>query len=442
LKEEFDDMLASRNPQKRLLSTRMGTGPMRRQLTVAIGLALLTGCHSKQTQTALYNFEPAPRPVIAMAGLSPSRAGRIGVDWVSSPILHMLAVVGDGENTRLALLNSEDGGDTFDKPVWVSEADKQVSSEGESSPAFVVTPNKIYAAWDESGELRFARSVTWGQSFEKPISIIVQAGKSFSGYPSMAIAPNGDLYATWIDSRDQKNDSYDNYSVYLAKSTDQGASFGKNIRVAEKICPCCRPTLAFGPNGEIMVFWRQVYPGSIRDMTVAVSSDGGNTFSEPQRVAQDNWKINGCPDSGAATARSGNRVYVAWLTEASPELNGVRMTWSDDAGKRWAPAVMVSQKILDANYPWFSATPDGRVLLVFQGRDPKKQNGWSGTGVYLVEIAADGKISEPMPVPGISSSAKRPSVTAGTDGRVYVTWNSEVNGQIAVFLSRARRSKP
>jgi len=34
-------------------------------------------------------------------------------------------------------------------------------------------------------------------------------------------------------------------------------------------------------------------------MTVAVSADTGQTFSAPKRVAEDNWKGNGCPDSGA-----------------------------------------------------------------------------------------------------------------------------------------------
>jgi len=399
--------------------------------------ALLTGCH--KDHKAGYTFETTPRAVLAQEGVAPSRSGRVGVDWVSSPTVRLLAVLGDGDNARLGLLNSEDGGDTFDKPIWVSEAGKDVSSSGESSEAFVSTPKELYAAWNQGDELWFARSITWGSSFEKPIKITDGPAKSFSGYPSLGVAPNGDLYAVWIDTRDQ-TDSEHNYAVYLARSTDHGATFGKNVRVAEKICPCCRPTLSFGSSGEVMVFWRHVYPGSIRDMTVAVSTDGGQTFSAPKKVAEDNWKLSGCPDSGAATAHVGNRVYVAWLTEASPDKAGVRMTWTDDGGKSWAPAIMASQQILDANYPWFSVTEDGRALLVFQGRDPQKQNGWSGTGVYLVEIAADGKISEPLGVPGIASSAKRPSVTAGMGGRVYITWNGEKDGAHAVFLSRARRT--
>ena len=408
-------------------------------LNLTVGM-LLIGCQKRSG--APYRFEPTPRPVLAQEGIGPSHSGRVGVGWVSSPTVHLLAVLGQDDSARLALLNSEDGGDTFEKPVWVSEAGSVVSSSGEGSEAFVATPKELYAAWNQGSELWFARSITWGSSFEKPIKITDSPAKSFSGYPSLGVAPNGDVYAVWIDTRDQAGDSAGNYAVYLARSTDHGATFAKNVRVAGKICPCCRPTLAFGQKGEVMVFWRHVYPGSIRDMTVATSNDDGATFSSPRKVAEDNWKINGCPDSGAATARVGNRVYVAWLTEASPDRGGVRMTWTEDGGQTWAPAIMASQNILDANYPWFSVAQDGRGLLVFQGRDPEKKNGWNGTGVYLVEIGVDGKLSQPVAIPGISESAKRPSVTAGMGGRVYITWNGEKDGQHAVFLTRARRESP
>jgi hypothetical protein len=187
-----------------------------------------------------------------------------------------------------------------------------------------------------------------------------------------------------------------------------------------------------------MVFWRQVYPGSIRDMTVAVSSDSGQTFSPPKRVAEDNWKINGCPDSGAATARSGNRVYVAWLTEASSEISGVRLTWSDDGGKSWAPALLGSKGVLDANFPALAAGGDGKVELVFQGRDSKQQAGWSNVGIFAVEIGKDGRLSQPLAIPGIPSSATRPAIASGSGGRLYVSWTGEDKSARAVFLSRGR----
>lgn len=381
-------------------------------------------------------FEPSPRPVITRSGISPSRNARVGVTNISSVTVHMLALLGEDTQTRVGLLNSENGGDSFGPPVWASEAGKDVTSGGENSPAFVVTPSQMYATWSEGSDLRFARSLTWGESFEKPIKFTDST--PFAGYPSLGVAPNGDVYAVWIDGRDQHGAGYDNYSIYLARSTNQGASFAKNVRVASGICPCCRPTLTFGPQGEVMVFWRHVYPGSIRDMSVAVSTDSGQTFSSPKRVAEDNWKINGCPDSGAAAARSGNRVYVAWLTEASRKVSGVRLTWSDDGGKTWAPAVIASQGVLDANFPALTSADDGKVDLAFQGRDPKQLAGWSNVGIYVLEISKDGRLSSPVAIPGIPSSATRPAVASGAGGRIYLAWTGMDQARQAVFFSRGR----
>jgi hypothetical protein len=67
----------------------------------------------------------------------------------------------------------------------------------------------------------------------------------------------------------------------LAKSQDGGQSFGKNLQVAANVCPCCRPRVETGNHGEVFVTWRHVFEGNIRDMVVATSRDGGQTFARP-----------------------------------------------------------------------------------------------------------------------------------------------------------------
>lgn len=386
--------------------------------------------------TASLKFEPGARSMSAVSGISPIRHPKLGVDPVSSNGVYMLAVLGDEDSSRLALLNSTDGGDSFGKPVWISDPGG-VNSHGENSPALIVTPDVMYAAWNQGGDIRLARSLTWGGFFQKPVRISDRPEKAFSGYVSIGVAPNGDVYAVWLDTR-ESTPTQDVYGIYLARSTDKGATFGKNIKVADHVCECCRPNVAFGPNNEVLVLFRNIYPGSIRDMTVAVTRDGGNTFSAPIRIAEDNWKLEGCPDSGIALARSGNRIYAAWFTEASPSVDGVRLTWSDDAGKTWAPAILASQNVLDANYPALSTADDGRVELIFQGRDPKKQAGWSTTSAFLVEINKDGRLSVPAEVPGAAPAVVRPTVVAGANGRVFTAWTSAIDGKNTVFLSRAR----
>ena len=128
----------------------------------------------------------------------------------------------------------------------------------------------------------------------------------------------------------------------------------------------------------------------------------------------------------------------AWLTGASPTLSGVRMTWTDDAGKTWAAPVLASQRVLDANYPAMSAAEDGRVEMVFQGRNPEKEKGWAPTTAFVVEIAKDGALSTPMEIPGIVSAASRPTVYATSNGRVFVGWTEMKEGKGTAKYSGGR----
>jgi hypothetical protein len=102
---------------------------------------------------------------------------------------------------------------------------------------------------------------------------------------------------------------------------------------------------------------------------------------------------------------------------------------------------MASGKTLDANHPALSVTPDGKVLMVFQGRDPVQKEGWSPLQAYLVEISETGKISVPVPVPGNQKAVTYPTVVAGSVGRVYIAWTEPGERSGHIILSRGRRGQ-
>jgi hypothetical protein len=175
-------------------------------------------------------------------------------------------------------------------------------------------------------------------------------------------------------------------------------------------------------------------------MAVATSRDGGKTFGEPVRAAHDKWKINGCPHAGASMVQKGNRLWMSWYSDGDGSNSGVRLAYSDDAAQSFSEPVLVSREILDANHPSLAIADDGRLLLVFQGRDPAKNDGWSPAGPYLVEISDAGEASAPIQVPGHKSSISYPTVAGGSLGRVFVAWTEKgKDGQQQIRLSRGRR---
>ena len=391
-----------------------------------------------------YQFEPRPSTPLSMYG-APSRDPKLALR--ASGAVYMLAVHGGHGRSRLGLAISHDGGDSFAPPVPVSTKQAKVSSHGENSPSFAFgRSTEMYALWEEStGEgmgtnLMFARSLRFGRSWDEPVRITDKDKPSTNAFSSMAVAANGHVYAVWLDGRDRKMGPPGTAAVYLAKSTDRGASFGTNVRVATGVCPCCRPTLGFGRGGEIHVSWRHVFPRHVRDMVVATSSDGGAAFGEAVRVAEDGWKINGCPHSGASMASKGGRLYVTWYSDGDGSSPGIRLAWSEDGAKTFSDATIVSRETLDANHPALTLAGDGRLLLTFQGRDPVKLSGWNPAGPYLVEIGDDGHPGAPQAIPGHAKSISYPTIAGGTVGRVYVAWTERGEKGQQIHLSRGRPS--
>lgn len=353
----------------------------------------------------------------------------------------MVMTYTDAKGNHVGYAMSHNGGDTFMPVVPVSEPAGNVSSHGENAPRLVTVPTMTYALWEQrshkgNNELVVARSLDYGHSFQRPVVVTGDESAAYHGFASLGVSPSGDVYAVWLDGREAVRDS-DTFALYLAKSSDQGATFGKPRRVAVSACPCCRPAIAFGPKGEVLLAWRKVFDGHVRDLVVSTSADAGETFAPEVRVADDGWRLDGCPDSGPALTVNAGRVYVAWLTEGREQKSRIQLSWSDDQGKSFHAPVRASGEVLDANHPALKTSEDGKVVLAFQGRAPNSQKGWGQVGVFLSQVRGD-DISPPEAVPSDGSSASYPALGLGTAGRVFIAWTSSGDQGSNVNLLRTR----
>jgi hypothetical protein len=186
----------------------------------------------------------------------------------------------------------------------------------------------------------------------------------------VAVAPDGSVFVSWLDSRVKDahrsaagsagaggaaHDGHEDHEhaahgaadepgteVRVARSTDGGRSFGESIVVTSGACECCRTQLAFGAAGEVFVAWRHQFQPDIRDPAVARSDDGGQTFTAPVRVAEDAWLISGCPHSGPAIAVDyAGRVHVAWHTGAEGRA-GLYHAMSDNNGESFHTPTLIA----------------------------------------------------------------------------------------------------
>lgn len=176
-------------------------------------------------------------------------------------------------NFEVFLSKSSNSGNSFDSPVNIS------TSSGESgTPQALVYQNNIYEIWmdNTSGnyDIMFTKSTDGGKTFSKPIDVSNLKGDS--GYPQLAVWKN-DVYVVWTQTMKGIN-----YDIFLAKSSDNGNSFGKPINLSNDFGPSGWPKVS--SDGTVYVSWVDSTPGKF-DIFITKSNDGGTTFQDPTNLS-------------------------------------------------------------------------------------------------------------------------------------------------------------
>lgn len=394
--------------------------------TALLVIAFLLWKHTRpliQTGHQAFLFEQHPH-ALQIAAKRPIVAATV------SGGLYLLTV----EDNALTLRMSHDSGEHWMPATTLSAPGSTVNASSENAPQLAAHGMYAFALWQQknaAGQAQLMEVRSSGMGTAPPLTTVVTdkpvADSSYSGFATLAVAPNGDVYVAWLDGRDNTSSSTGTFNVYLARSTDRGATFHHNVKVATLACPCCRPSVAVAANGTVYVAYRHVYDDNERDIAVATSTDHGEHFGLPVRVANDRWKLFGCPESGPVTAVQGNKLIVAWYT-ATGGQPGIRVASSSDGGHTFSKEISVSKGIENANHPYLSMADDGTIALVFSGRQAAKGD-WNSLTPYALRIDTKGRVSATTHVPADASGERYPTASLSSDGDLYVVWSgADVTG--------------
>ena len=271
-----------------------------------------------------------------------------------------------------------------------------------------VTPDKPF-----SNDLRLSRSTDGGKTFQP--SVLVNDDQQVIGhsFDSIHVAPDGAVHIAWIDGREGKKES----GTFATRSTDQGRTVDKNLKVDDNTCVCCRTAMTSGPDGTLYVAWRKILPGDLRETVVARSTDGGATYSAPVIVGHDRWVFPGCPHRPASvgTDRQG-RLYVAWYTEGSDETPSIYLAYSDDKGETFSPKQKLNfSKGTFPDHPQMAVDQEGRVILVWEEQSPVRRE-------VVVSVSLDRGQSFSLPQKINDKKGQTPSVSVNAQGLAVLAW--------------------
>jgi hypothetical protein len=182
--------------------------------------------------------------------------------------------------------------------------------------------------------------------------------------------------------------------------------------------------------GNVVLAWRSVEPGDVRDIFTTLSSDNGLTWAKPQLAARDNWVIDGCPHAAPSFASTGTALYLAWMTGVSGKAE-VYMVASKDGGRTFGERHHVSSGVSEASHPRLIVIRD-RVGIAFEGQIEGRKE--FGPTIVYRELDGSG-LSAPVAVPNDPGPAIAPELAADNRG-LLIGWSRTSDGSPTLHLRR------
>jgi hypothetical protein len=213
--------------------------------------------------------------------------------------------------------------------------------------------------------------------------------------------------------------------VYHATLTPDGRVV--ETVIASDVCFCCKTAVAVDTRGTVYAAWRHIFPGSMRDIAFATSTDGGAHFNSLVRVSEDKWELNGCPEDGPSIAvdQSG-MIHIAWATVvkdgADGELQKAVFYATSRDGKVFSP-----RKRLPTAAGGTPGHPQ-LVLLADRGVAIALDEVVGGLRrVSVARISPAGVVQQAETLSGDESASNPVIVRSGT-GNLLVAWTSRSPG--------------
>ncbi|MCC5913216.1 MAG: exo-alpha-sialidase [Balneolaceae bacterium] len=259
-----------------------------------------------------------------------------------------------------------------------------------------------------------------GERWTRPITPHLDGTPTEHGFVSMQPIDHDRVLAIWLDGRETDGRGHDEYEDFSKAMTLRSAEITRNGDIERKrvidaaVCDCCQTSMAAVEDGFIAVY-RDRTEDEIRDISIVRYNLEEGEWGEPESLWDDGWEIRGCPVNGPRIVANGDRVAVAWYTEADGEPK-VQVMVSADGGETFDDPVVISDQ--DAI---------GRVDLLIRDEGTVYVS-WMERGdrygyVRIRDLRGDGVLSEPRTVgiTGYNRASGFPRI-AETEDFLFVTW--------------------
>lgn len=297
----------------------------------------------------------------------------------SQGVLHMIYFKGDPSAGDIEYVTRQPAAADFSAPIRVnSQPGSAIAIGTVRGPQMALgRDGRVFVVWMGSkqakpsgprgaGPILFSRLNDSHSAFE-PQRNLMQYATGINGGLSVAADQSAadnteNVYVMWHANGTAPGES--NRRVYLARSTDDGATFARENPVSPAslgACGCCGMRGFVDDRGTLYILYRAAAENVHRDMTLLVSTDHGGTF-RASTVAQ--WHLDACPMTTNYISAADQRVFSAWETAGQVYFDEIDPRSFALSAPFFAPGQSPSPAN-DRKHPAVAANSRGQVLLTW-----------------------------------------------------------------------------
>jgi hypothetical protein len=249
--------------------------------------------------------------------------------------------------------------------------------------------------------LLYARLNPKQRAFE-PQRNLIQFATGLDGGGAIAADSRGRIFVAWhAGGPDSKGEG--DRRVWLATSTDDGATFGRERAISDAstgACGCCGMDALIDRRGSISLLYRSAREVFNRDTYLLRSTDSGRSF---RSTRLHEWNLGACPMSTFSLAENGDGVVAAWETAGPVQFS--RIAANGVVGQRIEPPGSERTR----RHPSLAVNSRGNVLLAWSDGTAWQRGGAVAWQVFdnADRPTADSGRSAGVPVWGLVAALAR-----------------------------------
>lgn len=237
--------------------------------------------------------------------------------------VHLIYLKGDAQRSDVRYVKRAKGAKAWSAPIAVnSDAGSAVAmgtirgaqlALGQRGTLHVIWNGAAKPGKGAAGMPLYYTRLEAGKTTFAPQRSLLGDTAALDGGASIAADEKGDVFAVWHGKPPGAGEGETARVVFVLKSQDNGATFGKpQIANADfaGTCACCSIKALASPDGQLTALYRAAHTLTGRDLTLLETKDAA-TF---KHVVLDPWQTDKCPMSSAALLPTPKGIRAAWET--------------------------------------------------------------------------------------------------------------------------------